>query len=88
MIVFGIQRVGVDGGTVGHELHEILLGDALGVVLLGVVHREEVLQIIDLGLTGGRVLGGHLVHHIIVAIEQNVVVLVARVVLGSEVDVR
>ena len=53
-----------------------------------VVHREEVLQVVDLGFTGGRVLGGHLVHHIIVAIEQNVVVLVARVVLGAEVDVR
>ena len=88
VIVFGIERVGVDGGTIGHELHEVLLGDALGVVLLGVVHREEVLQVVDLGFTGGRVLGGHLVHHIIVAIEQNVVVLVARVVLGAEVDVR
>ena len=87
MIVFGIERIGVDGGTIGHELHEVLLGDALGVVLLGVVHREEVLQVVDLGGAGGGVLGGHLVHHIIVAIEQNVVVLVARVVLGAEVDV-
>ena len=87
MIVFRIERVGVDGGTIGHELHEVLLGDALGVVLLGVVHREEVLQVVDLGRAGGGVLGGHLVHHIVVAIEQNVVVLVARVVLGAEVDV-
>ena len=87
MIVFRIQRVGVDGGTIGHELHEVLLGDALGVVLLGVVHREEVLQVVNLGGAGGGVLGGHLVHHIIVTIEQNVVFLVARIVLGAEVDV-